>query len=367
VHVLITADTLGGVWTYTRELVCGLLGRGHQVTLVSFGRRPTPAQSFWLSQPHFHHYPTDFPLEWMQHAQQGVTESVSYLQEIIYECQPDLLHFSQFCYGALKSDIPKIVVAHSDVLSWWHAVYGSEPPESHWLQWYRNQVSAGLEGADVVVAPSQWMLDTIGEHYGRFPNSRVIHNGRNPEIFRPAEHKTEGVLSVGRLWDEGKQVSLLLARNHPVPIKIVGSLEHPEGIRSHYPVQIQDSGRWTFCGEQDEIQLSELYAVSAAYAATSRYEPFGLAPVEAALSQCALIANDIPVFQELWQDAAFYFRRNDPDDLASAIAALTADTGLRADYSQRAYARARSCFTAKMMLAEYDDLYRTLAGARADA
>jgi hypothetical protein len=36
-HILVTADTLGGVWTYTQELVTGLLRRGEQVTLVSFG------------------------------------------------------------------------------------------------------------------------------------------------------------------------------------------------------------------------------------------------------------------------------------------------------------------------------------------
>ena len=30
-HILVTADTLGGVWTYTRELVTGLAGRGIRV------------------------------------------------------------------------------------------------------------------------------------------------------------------------------------------------------------------------------------------------------------------------------------------------------------------------------------------------
>ena len=45
-HVLITADTVGGVWTYTRELACGLLHRGHRVTLVSFGRIPSACPDF---------------------------------------------------------------------------------------------------------------------------------------------------------------------------------------------------------------------------------------------------------------------------------------------------------------------------------
>jgi nucleoside-diphosphate-sugar epimerase len=98
--------------------------------------------------------------------------------------------------------------------------------------------------------------------------------------------------------------------------------------------------------------------------ATSRYEPFGLSPLEAALSQCALIANDIPVFHELWGDAALYFKRNDPDDLASAIAALSADAQLRKQYALRAYRRARSRFTAEKMVNEYEDLYLSMTGAR---
>ena len=44
-HILVTADTLGGVWTYTRELVTGLALGHDRVTLVSFGDIPTDAQT----------------------------------------------------------------------------------------------------------------------------------------------------------------------------------------------------------------------------------------------------------------------------------------------------------------------------------
>ena len=47
-HVLVTADTVGGVWIYTRELVAGLARSGVRVTLVSFGGIPKPAQTAWL-------------------------------------------------------------------------------------------------------------------------------------------------------------------------------------------------------------------------------------------------------------------------------------------------------------------------------
>lgn len=364
-HVLITADTVGGVWTYTRELACGLLDRGHRVTLVSFGRMPTSAQTSWMGKKNLAYYPTSFPLEWMQDAESGIAESAKYLEQIIAAAHPDILHFNQFCYGMLKCGIPKLVVAHSDVLSWWKAVHRDSPPQSPWLSWYTGVVSKGLERADAVVAPSQWMLDAIRENYG--PPSRhtkVVHNGRSAGLFKSSPRKTNCVLSVGRLWDEAKQVKLLLDRTHSVPVTIAGSMQNPGNSES---LALEPSPNMTFLGERHEAQLRELYSESAIYAATSRYEPFGLAPVEAALSGCALIANDIPSFHELWADAAFYFKRNDADSLAAALRLLSENSSLRTEYAQRAYERARRLFTASRMVGEYEDLYFNLTSKRAAA
>jgi len=344
--------------------VCGLLGREHHVTLVSFGRMPTVAQTFWLNHKNLTYHPTAFPLEWMQHSEAGITESAKYLGKIIYDTQPDILHFSQFCYGALEYGIPKIVVAHSDVRSWWNSVHDRNPPDSPWLDWYTTLVSRGLKCADAVVAPSQWMLDAISEHYGELAYGKVIYNGRDASLFRSASHKTDCVLSVGRIWDEAKQIRLLLERSHLVPIRIAGAVQHPENANS---ICLEGKGNFKFCGEQNEAQLGTLYSDSAAYAATSRYEPFGLAPVEAALSRCALIANDIPVFRELWGDAAFYFRRNDPDGLATAICVLAQDSPLRNHYAAQAYECARTRFDSKRMVIDYENLYLKLIGERAHA
>lgn len=358
-HILITTDTVGGVWTYTRELACGLINRGHRVTLVSFGRIPSPSQISWMQHTRLSYHPTAFPLEWMQNSEQGIIESAKYLEQLIRETKPDLLHFSQFCYGALECGIPKIVVAHSDVVSWWNAVHGSDPPFSPWMNWYRTTVSRGIRCADVVVAPSQWMLDVLCEHYPDPFRCCVIYNGRTTRLFRASDSKKECVLAVGRVWDEAKQIKLLLARKQSVPVTIAGSDEHPDenfgGIR-----ELPKRGSIAFCGEQAESQLAALYSNCSMYAATSRYEPFGLAPVEAALSKCALIANDIPSFRELWGSSAFYFKRNDPDSLAHAIATFSENPPLRRLYAEQAYECARSRFTANCMMDEYEDLYKTL-------
>jgi glycosyltransferase involved in cell wall biosynthesis len=297
----------------------------------------------------------------MQNSEQGIRESAKYLQQLIRETRPDLLHFSQFCYGALECGIPKVVIAHSDVISWWNAVHGSDPPTSPWINWYRTTVSRGIRCADVVIAPSQWMLGVLGEHYPDPFRRCVIYNGRTARLFRPSDPKKECVLAVGRLWDQAKQIKLLFARKHAVPVTVAGSVEHPDKDRNSLH-DFRLSERAQFCGEQEESQLAALYSGCSMYAATSRYEPFGLAPVEAALSKCALIANDIPSFRELWGSSAFYFKRNDPDSLAHAIATFSENPALRRLYAEQAYECARLRFNAIRMIDEYEDLYKTLVG-----
>jgi glycogen(starch) synthase len=109
--------------------------------------------------------------------------------------------------------------------------------------------------------------------------------------------------------------------------------------------------------------LRALYSRASVYAATSRYEPLGMAPLDAAFSRCAIVANDIPSFREVWGDAALYFRTNDARSLAETLRQLDADRGLRHAYADRAYTRARERFTSKRMIDDYLELYRTLLSA----
>ncbi|MBV8052112.1 MAG: hypothetical protein JOZ80_13025, partial [Acidobacteriaceae bacterium] len=74
--------------------------------------------------------------------------------------------------------------------------------------------------------------------------------------------------------------------------------------------------------------------------------------------RCAIVANDIPSFRELWGDAAIYFRANDAESLADVIRQLHDRRDLCRGYAARAFPRARACFTAKRMIDEYIRLYQ---------
>ena len=358
-HVLITSDTVGGVWTYTQELVTGLVERGHSVTLVSFGRLPSPHQTDWVRTLSALDYrPTEYRLEWMEVAERDIEESRSYLELLVREVQPEVLHLSQYCYGDLRVDVPRIVVAHSDVVSWWVGVHGNEPDATPWMRRYREHVVSGLQAADLVVAPSQWMLDAVAQYYGQLREGRVIYNGLTPERFDLERQKEEFALAVGRVWDEGKHVSLLLERSSSLPTRIVGWNQEPGREKKAFPAC---PANVELLGPKSQAELRDLYATAAIYVATSRYEPFGLAPLEAALSGCVLVMNDIPVFPELWGDAALYFEKDQADDLARVLGELRGNPELRRESGAKAFRRARQKFTASRMVAEYEAAYQHIA------
>ena len=134
-HILVTADTLSGAWTYTRELVTGLVTTGLRVTLVSFGEIPLPEQTAWMDSLHgLAYHPTAFRLEWMQEAEEDLADSSNFLAALVRELRPDVLHLNQFCYGNLPVDVPRVVMAHGDLITWTQAVQGHSPRPTRWLK-----------------------------------------------------------------------------------------------------------------------------------------------------------------------------------------------------------------------------------------
>ena len=370
-HVLVTADSLSSSWTYARELVTGLVTRGVRVTLVSFGEIPLPDQTAWMDHMHGLDYrPTAFRLEWMQEAEQDLPESSEFLLSLVQELRPDVLHLNQFCYGNLPVDIPKVVMAQGDLITWTQSVQDRLPQPGRALSWYRRTVLNGLLGADAVVAPSAWMLDRISDCYAPPHRGEVIYPGRNPIFFNPYVSKDDCVLAVGRLVDAGKQVFLLTQQQHPLPVCIVGSeqtVPQPRiPIRADVKIATEETSV-AIRGPQTDAQLRALYSRAAIYAATSRYEPLGMPALEAAFSRCAIIANDIPSYREIWGDTALYFRTNDAASLADQIRLLNQDRAMRRAYAELAYTRARERFTTKRMIDQCLELYRSLRKARLEA
>lgn len=358
-RVLMTTDTIGGVWTFTKELSTELLSSGCAVALVSFGRMPSPAQRQWVTDQserwgtNFYFVASDAPLEWMDNNAEAFTTGARLLNRVAESFAAEFLLSSQYCYGALDCDIPRAVVAHSDVLSWSVNCRGRELESSTWLDRYCRLVTDGLKNADAVIAPTRWMLEALASHFALPHEARVIHNGRTLEPSASAVHRKCQGVSVGRLWDEGKNLKMLADVQAPFPILIAGETEHQSARFS------SSSPDLILLGKLAEEQVLALFRSSSVYICTSRYEPFGYAPLEAALCGCAIVANDLPSLREVWGDAAFYF--SDPASLTVILSELARDEHLLLDARKRVRARARELPARKMGL-EYlklcEDLLR---------
>jgi glycogen(starch) synthase len=352
-RVLMTTDPIGGVWTFSRELAAELLAHGCAVALVSLGRIPGGAQLDWIDAqvarwgPKFRFAASDAPLEWMQNNQDAWTDAEPMLRRIAQEFRADLLLSSQFCFGALDGDLPRIVVAHSDVLSWAAACRNHPLPASPWLERYRQMVSDGLRRADAVVAPTRWMLDALAANFPLPAETRVIPNGRTLPLFRRGNARRKQAVTAGRLWDEGKNLALLDTVSSPIPILVAGETEHDGARASHL------CGSAIPLGPLEEDELLALFRQSSVYICTSQYEPFGLAPLEAALCGCTVLANDIPSLREVWRNDALFF--HDAQSLSALLAELNNDENLLAHARARSHARALQ-LTATRMAGDYLDL-----------
>jgi glycosyltransferase involved in cell wall biosynthesis len=345
--VLMTADTVGGVWTYALELIAGFAAHGVQVILATMGAALEPHQAAELARfgDAVELQESNFRLEWMEEPWSDVAAAGEWLLAIERERRPDVVHLNGYAHAALPFAAPRLVVAHSCVVSWWHAVKGGPPPKS-WAR-YQTAVRLGLDSADMVVAPSHAMLAALARHYGLSGETRAIYNGRGwPSHAAPASPKKPFILSVGRLWDEAKNAATLAAAaaKLPWPVRIAGDTRAPHGTETVLP-------NVELLGRRSAAELVDAYRRAAIYALPARYEPFGLSVLEAALGGCALVLGDIASLRELWSGAALFVPPDDPDALRATLLELIVNPYRRKALGADALQRARRFSTGRMAAA----------------
>ncbi len=345
-----TADPIGGVWTYALELARALEPHGIHIALASMGGRLTSEQRRQvIGRKNVRLFESSYRLEWMDDPWDDVDRAGDWLLQIAKRVRPDLIHLNGYSHAVLPWDMPVVVVAHSCVLSWWRAVKGDDAP-THYNE-YRSRVAAGLAAADLTVAPSTAMRGALRLHYDISGNCTVIPNGRDPRRFSPAE-KSPLIFACGRIWDEAKNLQLIdrVAPEIKWPIVAAGDCRHPTSST----VALQN----VCClGKLSSAEMAQQFSRAGIFVLPARYEPFGLSALEAALSGCALVLGDLPSLREIWRDAAIFVSPNNGDALSQALNDLIANPPLRTNLSNRGRARALE-FSPQRMAQEYIEAYQ---------
>jgi glycosyltransferase involved in cell wall biosynthesis len=348
-RVLITLDTVGGVWRYAIDGARGLEVHGVDCLLVGFGPAPDAEQRAECGRSEL--VWTHEPLDWTVSEGAALDRGTDMLADLARDWNADILHLnlpSQAC--GVPDGCPVVVASHSCVPTWWHAVQGTDLPSEWAWQIQRNQT--GFQRADAVIAPSKSHAIALDAVYNQLPPVHVIHNATGVE---PADEPKEPViLSAGRWWDPGKNGALLDAAAATVawPVFLAGPLNGPNGQHATFR-NVRTPGAMPHA---DLLALMRRLAI---FAAPSRYEPFGLAVVEAAISGAALVLADIPTFRELWSDAALFVSPDDSGGWSRALNEVADNSALRLRLTAAAGARARQ-FTLSRQSAQLHALYSTL-------
>jgi glycosyltransferase involved in cell wall biosynthesis len=353
-RILMTADTVGGVWTYATGLASALAARGADMYLVSMGPRPRADQREMLSKS-VTLIESDLALEWQDPEGADLERAREFLGTVERQVEPALVHLNGYREAIFEWDAPVVVVAHSCVKSWAVACQDTTfLAEQRW-QHYTRLVASGLDRADAWVSPTYAFGDVVRDLYQPRPPQTVIWNGIAP-ARSPLGNETPLILAAGRMWDAAKNLSLLAeaARDLDWPVFVAGTTASSAG-KLACGIEIM--------GELSHAELAGRMGRAAIFVSPARYEPFGLSVLEAAAAGCALVLSDIPGFHELWNGAALFFSPNDVSALRAALTDLCGDPDARASLQRAARARARR-YSLSRMSAAYVRLYCSLLPRR---
>lgn len=364
-RILMTADGTEGVWSYVMELAHALRSSGIDLLLAVMGPPLSPQQRAQAARMvHVGLCEKSFTLEWMNDPWQDVTRAGDWLLELEEQFEPHVVHLNHYSHGSLPWSAPVMISAHGCVLSWWRAIHGDQSPHPSWNR-YHAEVSAGLRGANIVVASTCTMLEVLTRLYAptprflhfqngaRVPEFRAIPVGCDAARFRPVV-KREFILSAGCPGDKAQNLEMLdaVAQDFPWPMVLASkgpladvrcsTLPHLHAI--HTP---------------DAEEMACKLGQAAIFTLPARYEPFGYTALEAALAGCALVLGDIPNLRETWGEAALFAPPDDQEAFAAVLHGLVKDADLRREMAARARARGLQLSPEKMadsILECYKDL-----------
>lgn len=380
----------GGVGTLYYHLASELLLMGHQVSVIVPSDEDRVHRQGRLSVHFTMQRPFSLPVE--DHGFAGNMDwSLSALSKLstIHREQPidvvdSSLWDSEALAFSLLDDRPPLVVrlvtpfATSAAINGWN-------PSARQTEYFVEAERTLLRRADAVIPISQMIASTV-ENDHRVPSDQrwsVGHAGIAPwptfdvnagyDDFPELEalgasgmDKAKLVLFIGRL-ELRKGIDLILEAapgilaNKDAVLVVAG--RDPENWASRFEEVVPRDfhSRMIFLGEVSDAMREKLLAHAYCVLFPSRYESFGLVPLEAFVHGCPVIATRVGAIPEVIgdEDSGILVQPNEADALARAVERLLADKKLHKRLSEGARSRVKDLSARKSALHTVE-VYRRL-------
>ncbi len=254
----------------------------------------------------------------------------------------DLMHFPHFNVPVFYSG--RFVVTIHDLIK--HVSRGmattTKNPLIYWLKYLGYKLVFGLSvrRASRILVPSQYVKSELAREY-HLPLKKIVvsYEGVAEKIKSSLEAKTvlsqyqirkPFLLYVGSVYPH-KNIERLIEA-----VKILGIDLIIVCSRSVFWERLKKTIRQmkaeklvNLAGFVPNEELAVLYQQASAFVFPSLSEGFGLPPLEAMSQGVPAIVSDIPVFREIYQEAAVFFDPFNPKDIAEKIKLVISNKKIR--------------------------------------
>lgn len=260
----------------------------------------------------------------------------THLPKVYAKARLDLLYVPHWNVP-LRYTGPLVITVH-DLL--WHEHKGQgattlkswQYPLKYWA--YRIISSQAIKKAKTIFVPTQTIRQTVAKFYPTVIDKISIsqegiaplYEARLKQAITQEGRVKKQLIYTGSLYPH-KNLKLIIQALRKLPkykllIVCARNLfqDQIQALVSKYKVKKQVE----FLGFVEDKKLIELYGQSTALVQPSLSEGFGLTGVEAMAAHTAVLASDIPVFREIYQDAAIFFDPHDPTSFIESVKKLEA-------------------------------------------
>lgn len=155
-------------------------------------------------------------------------------------------------------------------------------------------------------------------------------------LFVGVLERKKNLVNLARGFDE-----FLQKNKAGVDLAIVGKADPHYPEIKHKALDIKNPGHLVFTGEVDSEELCALFKGAYAFITASLHEGFGLPGVEALSFGLPLLASNVPVFNEIYDNAAIYFNPLNPEDIAEKINLLVRDSQFHEQMQRKSFERSK--------------------------
>lgn len=316
-----------GIGRYIENLVQRLPQAGRDVTWVCFFHDAKQLTQVMGSGP----LPDNVEIKFAPIRHYSLAEQWQW-PNILNQAHLNLLHVPHFNVPLLYRG--KLMVTIHDLL--WHEYRGQHvttlSPLWYWVKYwaYRWVATAAIHRAVKVLVPAETIKQTLCRYYPTAEAKIVVTMEGVADAFKttssgqPKKRQPE-LLYVGSLYPH-KNIQVVIRALRLLPnykLVLVGARNVFQDQTRQLAREFEVSDRVEFVGYLSDAELRHRYQTATALVQPSLSEGFGLTGVEALAAGAPVLASDIPIFHEIYGEAATYFDPHSPEAFVQALAEVT--------------------------------------------